>query len=149
MKMHNLLSSVLIISLSVAISAGTSTGAWAQQAPTVAKSAGHAFAKLDTNGDGVISRSEAAAKPKLAEHFDEIDTNKDGVLSRDELKAAHKKHAGAKFAKLDTDQDGRLSRSEAEAAPRLAKHFDSIDTNHDGYISRDELKAARQQHANQ
>lgn len=133
MKMRNLFSSILMISSTIVISAS----AFAQQA------------KLDTNGDGVISRSEAAAKPKLAERFDEIDTNKDGVLSQDELKAAHMKRAEMKFAKLDTDQDGRLSRSEAQAAPRLAKHFDRIDTNHDGYISRDELKAAHQQHAHQ
>src|SRR3989304_2786642 len=42
-------------------------------------------AKLDTNGDGVIDRSEAAANPRLAAKFDELDKNKDGKLSRDEL----------------------------------------------------------------
>ncbi|HEX4333073.1 MAG TPA: EF-hand domain-containing protein [Usitatibacter sp.] len=46
------------------------------------------FKKLDTDGDGRISRAEAQAAPRLAAHFDELDTNKDGFLSADELKAA-------------------------------------------------------------
>ena len=29
----------------------------------------------DTNGDGMISRAEAAALPRLAEHFDQVDAN--------------------------------------------------------------------------
>ena len=41
----------------------------------------------DTDGDGKISRAEAAALPRLAKHFDEIDTNKDGFLTKEELKA--------------------------------------------------------------
>jgi Ca2+-binding EF-hand superfamily protein len=45
--------------------------------------------KLDTDGDGRISRAEAQAAPRLAAHFDEIDADKDGFLTRDELKAAH------------------------------------------------------------
>ena len=32
----------------------------------------------DKDGDGKISRAEAAALPRIAKHFDEIDTNKDG-----------------------------------------------------------------------
>jgi len=44
------------------------------------------FVEADTNGDGVISREEAAAVPGL--DFDSADTDGDGVLSRDEYKAA-------------------------------------------------------------
>ena len=48
------------------------------------------FKKLDTNGDGKISKAEAQANaPRLYEHFDQLDTNKDGFLTPDELKAAH------------------------------------------------------------
>jgi hypothetical protein len=44
----------------------------------------------DTNGDGLISRAEAAASlPRVSKHFDEIDANKDGQLSRDEMRAFH------------------------------------------------------------
>ena len=51
--------------------------------------------KADTDGDGRISRAEAAKMPRLAEHFDQIDTDKDGYLSREELQAARAAHAKA------------------------------------------------------
>ncbi len=54
--------------------------------------AGKRFQKLDTDGDGRISRAEAQAAPKLAEHFDAIDANKDGYITPDELAAARQKH---------------------------------------------------------
>ena len=138
-----------VISLRLIIAATTTLSAlaFAQTAPSAVKPTAHAFSKLDTNGDGVISRSEAAARPRLAEHFDKLDTNKDGVLSQDELMAARKKHAEARFTKLDTDNDGRISRAEAQSAPHLAKNFDIIDTNHDGYLTKEELKAAHQKRA--
>jgi uncharacterized protein (DUF1501 family) len=105
----------------------------------------------DTNGDGLISRQEAAALPKLARHFDEIDTNHDGQLSKDELKAyfqaKHQEMGAAWFKKVDADGDGRISKAEAQAtAPRLAAHFDQIDTNGDGFITPEELAAAHQHH---
>jgi Ca2+-binding EF-hand superfamily protein len=46
----------------------------------------------DKDGDGKISRTESAALPRIAKHFDEIDTNKDGFVTMDELKAFHEKH---------------------------------------------------------
>jgi Ca2+-binding EF-hand superfamily protein len=110
--------------------------------------------KADTNGDGMISREEAKALPRIAAHFDEIDTNHDGQITADELRAFHQKqggegmkHGGAMFKKLDTDGDGRISRAEAQAAPRLAEHFDEIDTNKDGFITMDEMKAAQAKRA--
>jgi Ca2+-binding EF-hand superfamily protein len=53
---------------------------------------GEAMKKMDGNGDGKISREEAAKHPRLAKHFDQIDTNKDGVLSTDELQAFRAAH---------------------------------------------------------
>jgi Ca2+-binding EF-hand superfamily protein len=106
--------------------------------------------KADTNGDGMISREEAKALPRIAAHFDEIDANHDGQITADELRAYHQKqggegmkHSGAMFKKLDADGDGRISRAEAQAAPRLAEHFDEIDANKDGFITMDEMKAAQ------
>ena len=49
------------------------------------------FKKVDTDGDGTISRAEAEANaPRLAKHFDEIDTDHDGTITPAELKAFHK-----------------------------------------------------------
>ena len=104
--------------------------------------AGPSFVWLDANRDGVVSRDEAAAHPKLEAHFNQIDTNKDGVLSRAELKIAHQKKVAAKFDKLDKNQDGQIRREEAQSAPRLAKHFEMIDTSKDGYLSKEELSIA-------
>jgi Ca2+-binding EF-hand superfamily protein len=105
--------------------------------------AGHGLKALDKDGDGRISRDEAAAAPRLAQHFDAIDTNHDGFLTKDELEAAHQAMQKAHWAKIDTNGDGRISREEAQAnAPRLAQHFDQVDANHDGFVSPEELKAA-------
>jgi hypothetical protein len=43
------------------------------------------FDQLDTNHDGVISRSEAEANPDLIVIFIKTDTNQDGVLSATEF----------------------------------------------------------------
>ena len=47
----------------------------------------------DKDGDGKISRAEAASMPRLAKHYDEIDTNKDGFITREEMKAYREKQA--------------------------------------------------------
>jgi Ca2+-binding EF-hand superfamily protein len=55
-----------------------------------AKQRASRWKKIDTDGDGRISRAEAQANaPRLAEHFDELDLNKDGYLTPDELQMAH------------------------------------------------------------
>ena len=43
------------------------------------------FSLLDTDGDGQISKVEAAAHPPLSRHFRAMDKNKDGGLSKYEL----------------------------------------------------------------
>lgn len=49
-----------------------------------------AFKHLDANGDGLISREEAAPARGVARHFDQADTNHDGALSGGEFEAAMK-----------------------------------------------------------
>jgi hypothetical protein len=108
----------------------------------------------DANGDGLISRAEAASLPRLARQFDEIDANRDGQASQDELRAFHEKRRaehGQRRAehlkKMDADGDGRISRAEAQAnAPRLFSHFDEIDANKDGFVTPDEMRAAHAAH---
>jgi Ca2+-binding EF-hand superfamily protein len=104
---------------------------------------GERLRAADTNGDGMISRDEAAALPRLAKHFDEIDANHDGQITREELKAHFQQMRAEHWKKLDTDGDGRISKAEAQAnAPRLAARFDQLDANGDGYLTPEELKAA-------
>ena len=72
-----------------------------------------AFAKLDTNGDGTITKAEFEDKAKLptikepdAKPFlDRFDTNKDGAISKDEFRAP----TLANFDKTDKNKDGTLS----------------------------------------
>lgn len=100
----------------------------------------------DTNADGLISRSEAAALPRILENFDAIDANKDGQISVEELRAFRAQHRGhgegkgRHFQRMDTDGDGKVSRQEAINAATAM--FDRLDANKDGFVTPDELAAA-------
>ena len=48
------------------------------------------FAKLDKNGDGVLTKDEF---PPSVAKMSAMDTNGDGTVTRDEMKAAHAAHA--------------------------------------------------------
>ena len=102
----------------------------------------------DTNADGLISKSEAAALPRIAERFDQIDANRDGQVSFEELRAFHASHRGGHGKKMlkmvDTDKDGKVSKAEALAA--AAARFDRADANKDGFLTVEEMKAARHGH---
>ena len=102
----------------------------------------------DTNADGLISKSEAAALPRIAERFDQIDANRDGQVSFEELRAFHASHRGGHGKKMlhmvDADKDGKVSKAEALAA--AAARFDRADANKDGFLTEEELKAARHGH---
>jgi Ca2+-binding EF-hand superfamily protein len=47
--------------------------------------------EADKNNDGLISREEAKAMPRLLKNFDAIDTNKDNFLSKEEMTAFREK----------------------------------------------------------
>lgn len=107
--------------------------------------------KLDADGDGRISKVEAA-QSRLAPRFDQLDRSRDGYLVGSELRAGaeqrRREHASgreqamqARFAAADADRDGRLSRAEVEAhMPHLAKAFAFLDEDRDGFLNRTDLK---------
>ena len=103
--------------------------------------------KIDANGDGVITKAEAAAFPRLAEKFDQLDTNKDGKLSAAEQPRLHAGKRGHdrrhdRLQAHDTDKDGRISRAEMEAARgKFAERFDQADVNKDGYLDAKDKEA--------
>lgn len=111
---------------------------------------GSLFSKLDTNGDGSISKAEFDAFN--AEHFKNLDTNKDGKITPDELRAVQNQiplnqgmehgdgttHLDQRFYAADANHDGGLDREEAKNMPMLSKYFDDVDTNKDGKVTRHE-----------
>ena len=136
-----------ILALTAVALASVATVAVAQSAPGAPGHRGAFMERLkaaDTNGDGMLSKSEAAALPRLARHFDAIDANHDGQVTFDELRAAMQAKRGELgrkvFAKLDANGDGKVSREEflAQAAAR----FDRMDANKDGVVTPDEMKAS-------
>lgn len=131
-----------------ALFAGAATAVFAAPQETGAGDAQRPRAKIDANGDGVITREEAAKFPRLAEHFDDLDKNHDGKLDASERpqRRGGREHGGRHggaggAARLDTDGDGRISQAEAAKSPRLAKDFAAIDANKDGYVVRSELRS--------
>lgn len=120
-------------------------------------------ARLDTDGDGRLSRAEVEAGATgrgkranpLVEHFAAIDANRDGYLVRSEIRAWHerqrpqreaqmRKRFDERFAAADLNGDGKLSRVEVdEKMPRLSNRFTWMDDNRDGFLSRDELRPMR------
>ena len=132
---------ILIIALGLAMT-GTAAVTFAQTAAQPAGERPARHAKLDTNGDGVIDRSEAAKAPKFAEHFDTLDANKDGRITAEERpqRGMHggKGGRGDRMAQLDINKDGVIDRSEAAKAPKFAEHFDTLDANKDGRITAEE-----------
>ena len=110
---------------------------------------GSLFSRLDTNGDGVISKSEFDAFN--AAHFKNLDANKDGNISPDELRAAMNQvppnqvmhsdgttHLDQRFYAADVNHDGGLDRAEAVNMPMLSRYFDEVDSNKDGKVTRQE-----------
>lgn len=107
-------------------------------------------ASFDADQNGVVTREEAKAHPRLAGSFDAIDANKDGQLDKDELARHHEAHradmkakAVEKWQAADADGSGSLSRAEASAAPWAAERFDQLDADGNGELTREEMQSAR------
>jgi Ca2+-binding EF-hand superfamily protein len=139
---------LLIAGSAIALAVGSAYAADKQ-----AKSDDPGFNKLDRDGNGQLSRTEAARNSYLVKRFKEADKDGDGKLSRTEyLTVMTKKDLGtvkdkatgedrAKsddpgFNNLDRDDDGKLSRTEAARNPYLVQRFKEADRNGDGKLSR-------------
>ena len=132
-----------------ATSAAHPQGTMTARGPAAAPGTGR-FA-VDVNQDGIITREEAAAMPRLADEFDDIDLNKDGQLDAEEMAQHREKmheqmrvRAEERWAAADTDGNGSISRAEAEATKSfMAQNFDRLDANSDGQLTREEMAQHR------
>jgi Ca2+-binding EF-hand superfamily protein len=110
--------------------------------------------RADTNGDGKISKEEAAALHDKLQGgwFDKTDLDKDGFVSQDELRQARDTRQGGRheemkarmeqrFKEADANGDGQISLDEAQAKmPRLAERFSTLDSDKNGLLSKDEMR---------
>ena len=134
-------------------------------AVAMAAPGGDRFAKLDSDGNGSVTRAEFDAK--RADRFASLDGDRDGFVTKAEMTARHEamkakraekrggdrpKHAqhhagragmhGDHFARRDADNDGRLSLAEFQAGG--AKRFERLDADKNGSVTRAEMDQARE-----
>lgn len=127
------------------------------------------FAKMDTNNDGSIDKTELTSflqqmsaagqtAPNADDMFAKVDTDGNGQISKAEfMQGHHGNHHGKMFAKMDTNGDGSIDKAELTAflqqmsatgqtAPNVDDVFAKMDTDGDGKISKAEFDSARSKH---
>lgn len=116
------------------------------------------LARVDTNGDGMISKAENRAAVEA--RFARMDADKDGTVEAGEgrkgmgkgkwKRGAERRGPGGPggpggpamaMKKADTNGDGAISRAEFDA--QSAERFAKLDTNRDGKIDAAEMQAQR------
>ena len=146
---------ISLTTCALTLSALLAGNAMAGDSPDAAPKDGpHGIMRADTNGDGKVSKEEAAAlhDKVQGDWFDKTDTNKDGFLTEDEIRQGRdarrdhmrgemKARMEERFKEADTNNDGQLSLDEVQAKmPRLAERFNTLDADKNGMLSKDELK---------
>jgi len=117
------------------------------------------FAKLDSDGDGVISRGEreqfrnTRREDRRTKRFEKIDADGDGMITLDEFKEAKfdrrgmrgKHHARGKHGHHGMRRGGGLRGVSTieEARVRATQRFERIDSDNDGVITLEDVKAMK------
>ncbi len=87
---------------------------------------------LDSNGDGLVSADEAAARREAA--FVSLDADGDGALSPAEQRAIVPSPGGRdRFRALDTNADDAVDRAEFMAGGK--RHYEASDLDADGAVT--------------
>jgi Ca2+-binding EF-hand superfamily protein len=90
-------------------------GAISREEAAAARHLAEVFDQVDANHDGKVLPAElkAYAKTHRGKGMEKLDTNGDGVITRDE--AAKSKKMASRFDAADADKDGRVTEREATA----------------------------------
>jgi Ca2+-binding EF-hand superfamily protein len=146
----------LVAVVGMAVVAGASSAAWARLRPERLAAASAGIRRVDSDGDGRLSRAEHAAAARKM--FEGMDTNHDGKVTAAEIDEAQARvkdrrpsrsmkaanMTGADKIKLgDRDKDGVLTLEEHTAEAMVA--FDKMDHDKDGLLTSEELASG---HAN-
>lgn len=102
------------------------------------------FARFDTNGDGLVTRSEFPADAAM---FDRFDANRDGVITRAEAEQAiPDRQSAERMARgYDRNGDGIITRDEF---PGNDQAFSRLDRNGDGVLSQADRGSRGNGHGN-
>lgn len=145
------------IALAASAALALAAGAASAQGQGQGQGPGGMLTRMDTNGDGSISRAEAdAARVAM---FNRTDTDHDGFLSQAERDAARQQRGAggpggpgggggpggpggrSGMNNADANNDGRVSRQEFMAQPN--RLFERLDTDRNNVISPAEIAAGR------
>lgn len=105
-----------------------------QARPQGMRGPGGGMARMDTDGDGRLSRAEFDAGART--RFERMDTNRDGIVDTTEMAALP---GGGRGMRADTNGDGKLTQAEYDAQSK--ERFDRMDVNGDGVLDTAELQA--------